>query len=204
MTDEDVDGENQVNIDDLYEKKHNQSLRQLAIFNTILQRVNKQIKQTARGSSTLNYVWFIVPEYLFGQPLYKQAECISYIVHKLETNGFKTRYVHPNALYVSWSHWVPYYVRDEYKRKTGKSIDEYGNVIEKREGISGDENIWEKPGSNGGGNSSKTGGDNSANAASNQSTVRFANARAFQPPNMIYDESLMDTAMNFIDSRRST
>ena len=26
-------------------------------------------------------------------------------------------------------HWVPKYVRDEYKKQTGKSIDKYGNEV---------------------------------------------------------------------------
>lgn len=168
--------DDRLNIDDLYEKKHRQSLRQLSIFNTILQRIHKQIKQTARISSTQKYVWFITPEFLFGQPLYNQSDCIAYIVHKLETNGFTTRYVHPNALYISWAQWVPYYVREEYKRKTGLSINEHGNTIEKHPQT-------ETTNNNSAANSDKV----------ETNTVRFANAKAFRPPTMIYDENLMDT-----------
>jgi hypothetical protein len=32
-------------------------------------------------------------------------------------------------LFVSWENWVPAYVRTEFKKKTGKIIDEKGNVI---------------------------------------------------------------------------
>ena len=32
-------------------------------------------------------------------------------------------------LFISWSHWVPAYVRDEIKKKTGVVIDGYGNIV---------------------------------------------------------------------------
>ena len=43
------------------------------------------------------------------------------------------KYVHPNTLFVSWSNWIPAYVRAEFRKKTGKMMDEKGNIIETRE-----------------------------------------------------------------------
>ena len=39
------------------------------------------------------------------------------------------RYTHPNLLLISWLHYVPNYVRTEFKKKTGTAIDEYGRPI---------------------------------------------------------------------------
>jgi S-adenosylmethionine hydrolase len=39
------------------------------------------------------------------------------------------RYTHPNLLFISWKHWVPSYVRNEIKKKTGTLVDEFGNII---------------------------------------------------------------------------
>jgi hypothetical protein len=39
------------------------------------------------------------------------------------------RYTHPNLLLISWHHYVPNYVRNEFKKKTGTAIDEYGRPI---------------------------------------------------------------------------
>ena len=36
----------------------------------------------------------------------------------------------PNLLFISWKHWVPAYVRQEFKKKTGLSIDGYGNKVD--------------------------------------------------------------------------
>jgi hypothetical protein len=77
----------------------------------------------------------LVPEYIFGEPVYDQGDCIGYLVNKLEENGFHIRYLHPNTLFISWENWIPAYIRNEIKKKTGKIIDEKGNLIEKNEEV---------------------------------------------------------------------
>lgn len=123
-----------INIEDLYEKQQKKDLKQISIFNKILNRIHNKIRITSRNRNGDKYIWFIVPEYIFGEPVYQQADCIAYLVDKLEENKFYTRYMHPNALFVSWAHIVPGYVRNEIKKKMGLILDEYGNVIEKVEG----------------------------------------------------------------------
>ena len=48
---------------------------------------------------------------------------------KLKTNGFQVKYIHPNTLLISWLHWVPSYVRNELKNKTGIIVNEYGEKL---------------------------------------------------------------------------
>jgi hypothetical protein len=119
-----------INIDDLYEKKQRRDLKQISIFNKILARIHKRIKHTAtKKSYTENFIWYLVPEYIVGEPIYDKGECIGYLVSQLDKNGFHTRYIHPNTLFISWHNWVPSYVRSEIKKKTGIVLDEKGNVI---------------------------------------------------------------------------
>ena len=73
---------------------------------------------------------YVMPEILIGYPNYNFNECIIYITSCLEDDGFLTKYVHPNLILISWRHWVPQYVRDEIKKKTGKNIDKFGNEIQ--------------------------------------------------------------------------
>ena len=47
---------------------------------------------------------------------------------KLKENGFAIKYTHPNLLFISWAHYIPPYVRMDYKKKTGISMDGFGNV----------------------------------------------------------------------------
>lgn len=127
----DSDNVENVNIDELYEKQQQRDLRQVSIFNKILNRIHKRIKITGRNKLTEKHIWFTIPEYIFGEPVYNKADCIAYIVAKLEANKFHIRYIHPNTLFVSWSNWIPSYVRSEYKKKTGVIVDELGQVVNK-------------------------------------------------------------------------
>jgi len=122
-----------INIDELYEKNQRRDLKQLSIFNKILNRIHRRITTTGRTKANEKHIWFTVPEYIFGEPVYDKSECIAYIVTKLEDNGFHVRYMHPNTLFVSWMHWVPAYVRNEIKKKTGNVVDQFGNLVKKKE-----------------------------------------------------------------------
>ena len=119
-----------VNIDDLYSKKQTKDLNILNNYNKILTRIHNKIKYTSKNYVNQNHCWYIMPEMLIGIPKYDYKECTAYTIDKLQTNGFIVRYTHPNLLFISWNHWVPQYVRNEIKKKTGVIIDEYGNKID--------------------------------------------------------------------------
>ena len=142
VTDEETNGK--INIDELYEKNHRRDLKQLSIFNKLLARIHKRINTVGKTKSTDKHIWFTVPEYIFGEPVYDKSECIAYLVTKLEDNGFHIRYMHPNTLFVSWIHWVPSYVRNEIKKKTGNVVDQYGNLVKKGGNEDEEENINSK------------------------------------------------------------
>jgi hypothetical protein len=118
-----------LNIDELYEKKRQHDLNQLHLFNKILNRIHVRIKTTSRQKITEQFCWFVVPEIIIGVPKYDQAACIAFLLDKLKHNGFNVKYFHPNTLLISWSHWVPSYVRTELKKKTGIELNEYGEKI---------------------------------------------------------------------------
>jgi len=129
----DDDNVRKINIDELYEKDQRRDLRQVSIFNKILNRIQKRITLTSRNKQNAKHIWFNVPEYIFGEPIYDKGDCIAYLVTKLEDNGFFIKYMHPNTLFVSWENWVPAYVRTELKKRRGIVVDEKGNIIEKSE-----------------------------------------------------------------------
>lgn len=130
MFDHDEESTSKINIDDLYEKQQRRDLKQLSIFNKILNRIHKRIQHTARNKFNRDdFIWFAVPEYLVGEPIYDKGECIGYLVSQLDKNGFYVKYMHPNTLFVSWHNWVPSYVRAEIKKKMGVVVDVNGNVV---------------------------------------------------------------------------
>ena len=129
-----------INIDELYEKKRQIDVNKLELFKKILNRIHVRIKTTARQNVNEKFCWFVVPEVIIGVPKYDQAGCIAYIMDTLQTNGFQVRYFHPNTIFISWNHWVPTYVRNEIKKKTGIVINEYGEKIKDEKANDSDEN----------------------------------------------------------------
>jgi len=123
------EGEVKVNLDDLYERKKQHDLNTLTIYNKILNRIHQKIKLISRQQTSEQFCWYVIPEMIIGVPRYDHGACTAYIIDKLKDNGFIIRYTHPNLLFISWKHWIPSYVRNEIKKKTGVVIDGYGNKV---------------------------------------------------------------------------
>jgi hypothetical protein len=130
---EDDDNVRKINIDELYEKKQKRDQRQLSVFNKILNRINKRITTTSQMKHDEKYIWYQVPPYIFGEPIYDQTDCIAYVVTKLAENGFQVKYINPGTLFISWDNWVPTYARQEIRKRTGYILDEKGNVVDRVE-----------------------------------------------------------------------
>jgi len=118
-----------INLDQLYERNQSHALATTQNYNVILNRIHNKIKATSRIQLNEQFCWFLVPEMMIGVPRYDQTTCIAYVIDKLQKNGLKIRYTHPNLLFISWTHWVPDYVRTEIKKKTGVAVDGYGNIL---------------------------------------------------------------------------
>jgi hypothetical protein len=178
-----------INIDELYEKKRQSDVNKLELFKKILNRVHVRIKTTAKQNANDKLCWFVVPEVIIGVPKYDQAGCIAYVMDTLQTNGFHVRYFHPNTLLISWSHWVPSYVRTEIKKKTGIVINEYGEKI-KDEKANNDEDEDNELESNTNAN---------ANGNSNSGMQQIKNSKKYTPINsykptgkLVYSEDLLN------------
>lgn len=128
-----VDFSEKLNMDELYEKKKQHDLNQLNLFNKILNRIHIRIRKTSSQKLHEQFCWYVVPEIIIGVPKYDQPACIAYIINKLKDNGFNVRYIHPNTLFISWIHFVPTYVRNELKKKTGINVDQFGNHIQQND-----------------------------------------------------------------------
>lgn len=159
--DEDVENVRKINLDELYDKKKEKDLQKLQTFNRILNRIHEKIKMTSRQKMNNSFCWYVIPELMLGYVNYDRTMCISYVLAKLEENDFQVRYTHPNLIFISWGHYIPTYVRNEFKKKTGIAIDEHGNRKE--------DSTNENDGTDGGGgirlitNNSSSNADNGGN-----------------------------------------
>lgn len=119
-----------LNIDELYEKKKEVDINRVNIYNKLLLKIHNKIKLSSRQRVDNEFCYYVMPEILIGYPNYNFQECLMYVLSCLEDDGFLTKYVHPNLILISWRHWIPQYVRDEIKKKSGKTVDKFGNEIE--------------------------------------------------------------------------
>lgn len=141
----DEDNDNiKLNMDDLYERKKQNDLNTLKIYNKILNRIHNKIKHLSRIHHKEQHCWYLIPEVIIGIPKYNHENCTAYIIDKLKENGFMLRYIHPNLLFISWKNWTPSYVREEIKKKTGINIDGFGNKIPQSDNFIKTENINDK------------------------------------------------------------
>jgi hypothetical protein len=179
-----------LNIDELYEKKRNQDMTKLELYNKILNRIHVKIKTVSRQKIDEQFCWFLVPEIIIGVPRYDNATCIAYLIDKLKTNKFVVRYIHPNLLFISWMHWVPAYVRTELKKKTGIQINEFGEKLEDDP----EKNANEDDNSNNLNNLNdflKNPENSSANK--NKSKKEYTPITSYKPSgNFVYDEDLLN------------
>ena len=137
----DVDEINKMNMDDLYERKQQSDLLKLKSYKMVLNRIHTRIKVTSRQHNSEQFCWFAIPEVILGAPKYNAPSCIAYVVDQLKENGFRVKYTHPNLLFISWQHYIPGYVRSEYKKQTGITIDGEGNQIKKKNRGEGEDTI---------------------------------------------------------------
>jgi hypothetical protein len=174
-----------INIDELYEKKRLSDVNKLELFKKILNRIHIRIKTTARQNVTDRSCWFIVPEIIIGVPKYDQGACIAYVMDTLQKNGFIIKYFHPNTLFITWNHWVPTYVRNEIKKKTGLVINEYGEKIaDEKDGNDSDDELTN---------------NTNSNSASSNTMEQIKNSKKYTPINsykpsgkLVYSEDLLN------------
>lgn len=128
----------QVNLDELYERRREIQEQKEAIYKRILSRILKKIKTTSRLKHEEQFCFYVVPEVIIGFPRYDVQACIEYVIEKLEENKLFVKYTHPNMLFVSWQHYIPSYERKDIKKKTGVQLDGFGNVMNDEEASTGD------------------------------------------------------------------
>ncbi len=92
-----------ISISELYSIKNNKDKVKFVSFDLIIEKCHLKIKNTALNGG-MN-IFFEVPFFLLGKPLYKINECIDYIISALKNNGLFVQLLPPpnnNILYISW------------------------------------------------------------------------------------------------------
>lgn len=93
-----------LSLAELYSLKDKKEKTRYNTFDKIIEQCHLKIRKTAIVGG-MN-VFFEIPYFVFGAPLYKIGECITYIVNALRNNGLFVQILpHPNnnIIYISWN-----------------------------------------------------------------------------------------------------
>tara|TARA_Y100000780_G_scaffold232441_1_gene263933 strand:- start:1703 stop:2284 length:582 start_codon:yes stop_codon:yes gene_type:complete len=126
-----MDFNEKISLDELYDRKREIEINRMNIYRKILRRIHNKIKTVSRQNCD-TFFFYVIPEFIFGIPRYNVNTCTSFIIEKLEENGFIVKYTHPNLLFISWDHYIPAYKREQIKKETGVVVDGFGNIIKKK------------------------------------------------------------------------
>jgi len=93
-----------ISLGELYTLKEKKDYVKFVTFDYIIETCHKKIKNTATIGG-MN-IFYEIPYYIYGKPLYKMQDCITYIIDSLRKNGLYVQILpEPNAnmLYISWN-----------------------------------------------------------------------------------------------------
>lgn len=104
----------QLSLYELYSIKKKKDINCNNIFNIILEKCHKKIKNIAESGGMNTF--YEIPHFILGLPLYNINNCIEYIVKSLKNNGLlvytSTKQI--NIIYISWN---PEDIDIKYKKK---------------------------------------------------------------------------------------
>jgi hypothetical protein len=92
--------DNSFSVYEIHKKQKKKLDNRNKIYNIILSRAYKSIKNAAETES--QFCFFEMPEYLMGYSIYNMTECLLYVINKLSGNGYQVKYCHPRTIYITW------------------------------------------------------------------------------------------------------
>ena len=92
-----------LSLSELYTLKDKKNQVKYQTFDKIIETCNSKIKNTA-SIGGMN-IFYEIPYYIYGKPLYKISDCIPYVVDSLRKNGLYVQILpepNNNMIYISW------------------------------------------------------------------------------------------------------
>jgi len=89
-----------VKAQDLINLQKDRENTKFITFDKIYSNIEKKIIKAS--ATNFYFIWYEVPQYIIGCPLYNYNECIEYLLKKLKINDFKIEKYEPNILLISW------------------------------------------------------------------------------------------------------
>jgi len=90
-----------LNINKLRSDVEERERKKIKIFENILEMCYQKILNTNKNYDDYNCT-FIVPNVVFGLPLYNIGDCITFIMDNLVKKGFEIYFALPTTIHISW------------------------------------------------------------------------------------------------------
>ena len=90
-----------INVNDIQNKQYNKDRYRMQVYKRLLERCYIKIKSASDNEE--KFCLYIVPEYVFGEPIFKLPECILFMITNLKNSGFMIKYYKPNLIYITWN-----------------------------------------------------------------------------------------------------
>jgi hypothetical protein len=90
-----------LNINKLRSDVEEREKKKKKIFENILEMCYQKILNTNKKSDDYNCT-FVVPNVVFGLPLYNVGDCITFIMDRLVEKGFEIYFALPTTIHISW------------------------------------------------------------------------------------------------------
>tara|TARA_B100002019_G_scaffold164447_1_gene141997 strand:+ start:182 stop:601 length:420 start_codon:yes stop_codon:yes gene_type:complete len=120
-----------INITQLHKINEEREKFKLKVYESVLKKCHERIKFVSKLPKSNSFCFYVVPNILYGVPLYDINACIVYVVSALIKNGFYVAYTHPNLIYISWhnrQNSIEYKKKKEENKKTEleyKKVDSF-------------------------------------------------------------------------------
>jgi hypothetical protein len=107
-----------LSIYDLHDEINRKKEVREKVYEKILEICYNKIRSASKKE--MYKVYFDVPEFVIGLPVYKLNDCIQYVMNNLRSNNFIVEYYFPKILYISWD--FEEINKESYKQTIDKQI----------------------------------------------------------------------------------
>jgi len=90
-----------VKASDLIKQQKEREDRKFLTFEKVFKLVEKKICYASSGN--FYTTWYQIPAFLIGLPLYSLDDCSTYIINKLNKDGFEANIIKPDIIIIKWT-----------------------------------------------------------------------------------------------------
>jgi hypothetical protein len=90
----------ELNIKSFEKQIQENKMKHFETFNFILNKCHQKMRLALEKG--LPGVYFEIPEFIIGKPVYRLEDCLQFIIFTLTNNGFMIKYYFPKIIYISW------------------------------------------------------------------------------------------------------